>query len=193
MADISRKISAVSRLNRELCSVIGGVFYASALRPSTDATSRRFAIDLTAHAPSAPIARALSADASFVWVRSSPGDAQQMNIAEARFVANIIHTCLMAGLSHDAVAVVTPFRRQAALIRSAVQSRLPAGSRLPIIDTVERVQGLTVELVVVSLCASAPAYVQSVASFLCSPKRLNVAVSRARTKAILVASSPWPR
>ena len=177
------------RLNRELCNVISRVFYASTLRSSTDASSRRFAIDSTVHAPSAHIERALSADASFVWVRSSPGDAQQGNISEAQFVANIIHTCLMAGLSHDAVAVVTPFRRQAALIRRAVQSRLPAGSRLPIIDTVERVQGLTVELVIISLCASAPAYVQSVASFLCSPNRLNVAMSRARTKVILVASS----
>lgn len=177
------------RLNRELCNVISRVFYGSALQSSTDASSRRFTIDLAGHAPAAPIARALSADASFVWVRSSPADAQQANVAEARFVATIVHTCLAAGLAHDSVAVVTPFRRQAALIRRTVQSRLPAGSRLPIIDTVERVQGLTVELVVVSLCASAPAYVQSIASFLCSPNRLNVAVSRARTKAILVASS----
>jgi DNA replication ATP-dependent helicase Dna2 len=177
------------RLNHELGNVISRVFYASALQSSTDASSRRFAIDLAGHAPQTPIARALSADASLVWVRSSPADAQQANVAEARFVATIVHTCLAAGLAHDSVAVVTPFRRQAALIRRAVQSRLPARSRLPIIDTVERVQGLTVELVVVSLCASAPAYVQSIASFLCSPNRLNVAVSRARTKAILVASS----
>jgi len=84
---------------------------------------------------------------------------------------------------------VTPFRRQAALIRNRRQAQLPAGARLPIIDTVERVQGLTVELVVVSLCASEPNYVASVLPFLCSPNRLNVAISRARTKVVLVASS----
>lgn len=60
---------------------------------------------------------------------------------------------------------------------------------LPIVDTVERVQGLTVELVAVSLCASDRDYVRSLASFLLSPNRLNVAISRARTKVVLAASA----
>jgi len=60
---------------------------------------------------------------------------------------------------------------------------------LPIIDTVERVQGLTVDLVIVSMCVSDVSYANSIAPFLLSPNRLNVALSRARTKAILVAST----
>jgi len=39
------------------------------------------------------------------------------------------------------------------------------------------------------MCVSDASYASSIASFLLSPNRLNVALSRARTKAILVAST----
>ncbi len=183
-------LNTTYRLNAELCEVIGRVFYAGALCPSAAARDRRIVVDLAPYAPSATaVARALSPEVSFVWVRSGPGGSHQANTAEAAFVAETVRTCLLAGVSPDAVAVVTPFRRQAALIRDRLQAQLPAGARLPIIDTVERVQGLTVEIVVVSLCASEPEYAASVLPFLCSPNRLNVAISRARTTVVLVASS----
>ena len=54
-------------------------------------------------------------------------------------------------------------------------------------DTVERVQGLTVDLVIFSLCTTDIEYASEVAAFLFSPNRLNVAVSRARTKVIIIA------
>lgn len=130
----------------------------------------------------------LAPDASFVWVRSPPGGDQQGNQVEARFVANLVQRVVQNGVSANEVAVVTPFRRQAALIRSLLQAHLPQGATLPIIGTVERVQGLTVELVVVSVCVSDPEYARARATFLFSPNRLNVALSRARTKAVLVAA-----
>jgi superfamily I DNA and/or RNA helicase len=89
--------------------------------------------------------------------------------------------------SHD-IIIATPFRLQAAAVRRLLQQRLGAEATLPIIDTVERIQGLTVELAIYSLCASDNRFVAQTAAFLFSPQRLNVAISRARGKAIVLAS-----
>jgi DNA replication ATP-dependent helicase Dna2 len=60
---------------------------------------------------------------------------------------------------------------------------------MPISDTVERVQTLTVDLVAISLAASDPDFVSEVAGFLSSTDRLNVAISRARTRVIVACSA----
>jgi superfamily I DNA and/or RNA helicase len=96
--------------------------------------------------------------------------------------------CLEHGKTARDIAVVTPFRRQAALIRRTLQGLVAADANLPIIDTVERVQGLTVDLIAISMAASEPEFVASVAGFLLSPNRLNVAISRARMKVVIAAS-----
>ena len=60
---------------------------------------------------------------------------------------------------------------------------------LPVIDTVERIQGQERELVVVSLVASDPDHLAGdAAGFFYSGNRLNVTMTRARTKLIVVAS-----
>jgi DNA replication ATP-dependent helicase Dna2 len=112
----------------------------------------------------------------------------QSNVLEAEVVSRLIEICLRSGMSPTEIAVVTPFRRQARMIHNALDKCFGKTIDLPIIDTVERVQGATVDLVVYSFCASQPDYVASLANFLFSPNRLNVAISRARRKAIFVSS-----
>ena len=56
------------------------------------------------------------------------------------------------------------------------------------IDTVERIQGQEREVVIVSLAAGDPAESKQRGAFHLSLNRLNVALSRARTKAVLVGS-----
>ena len=130
----------------------------------------------------------LAPDTPLVWVRSHTPACTQLNMAEARFVSELLAAAIAGGLGADQVAAVTPFRRQAMLIRNHLQARLGASRPLPIVDTVERVQGMTVELVALSACASDPDYIAHLAGFLLSPNRLNVAASRARVKVVLVAS-----
>ena len=134
-------------------------------------------------------ATVISPEPSLVWLPTPDIHSRQANEWEADAIARVVATCLRHGKSVRDMAVVTPFRKQAALIRRRIQGLLPANADLPIVDTVERVQGLTVDLVAISLAASAPDFVSEVAGFLFSPNRLNVAISRARTK-VIVACSP---
>jgi len=181
------RLSTTYRMNATLCEIIDREFYADGgprLQPSPSVSRNRFLLP-----PGESRQRALDADTSLVWLKTPGQDSMQANPWEAEAVAAILATCLAHGKTANDVAVVTPFRRQAALIRRVLQRRIGPDADSPIIDTVERVQGLTVDLIAISMAASDPEFIASVASFLLSPNRLNVAISRARTKAVIAASS----
>ena len=109
---------------------------------------------------------------------------EEANVA-ADLVDEIVHR---HGVSPADVAVLAPFRAQVRMLSSALQKKgLPVGDPL-VVDTVERMQGQEREVVLVSLAVGDPDSLQRRASFFFSTNRLNVALSRARTKAILVAS-----
>jgi superfamily I DNA and/or RNA helicase len=93
----------------------------------------------------------------------------------------------------DGLGIVVPHRAQ----RAALQQSFPelciidAATGLPVksaIDTVERFQGGERTVVVVSATESDRAYLLAASEFLLDPRRLTVALSRAKRKMILVAS-----
>lgn len=88
--------------------------------------------------------------------------------------------------------VCPPARRLEVARRSSVSSSrrlLPRNTAaVPIADTVERLQGMTVDLIVVGATAADPGYVSAIGGFLFSVNRLNVSVSPARCKAIVLGS-----
>ncbi len=113
--------------------------------------------------------------------------------SEARIVAGIVLDRIVRQKGDPGeIAVVSPYRAQLRLIRSLIRRGLAAveGSvPLPVIDTVERIQGQERDLVVVSLVASDPDHLGGdAAAFFYSGSRLNVTITRARTKLIVVAS-----
>lgn len=112
---------------------------------------------------------------------------------EARAVAGIVLDRIVRQRGNpDEIAVVSPFRAQLRLIRTLIKRGLDAAgvrAPLPVIDTVERIQGQEREMVVVSLVASDPDHLGGEAArFFYSGNRLNVTITRARTKLIVVAS-----
>ena len=183
-------LNITHRLNAELCRHISDAFYPDAsepLKPSDSARNRYLEIEVKRE-PDERIRHILEPANALVWVNVVTDNNAQSNIMEAGIVSRLIETCLRFGMSQTEIAVVTPFRRQARMIHNALDKYLENFIDPPIIDTVERVQGATVDLVIYSFCASQPDYIASLANFLFSPNRLNVAISRARRKAIFVSS-----
>ena len=58
---------------------------------------------------------------------------------------------------------------------------------LPLIDTVERLQGQDVDCIILSFASSDEDYINEIRDFIFNPNRLNVMISRAKTKVILFA------
>ena len=81
----------------------------------------------------------------------------------------------------DDILVVAPYNMQVNLLKD----RLPAGAR---VGTVDKFQGQEAEVVLASMATSGADDMPRDASFLLSRNRLNVAISRARCLAVLVAS-----
>ena len=106
------------------------------------------------------------------------------NREEAECVSNIVKELLSIGLNHNDIAVVTPFRKQVSLIRSMTRN-IVAEDDMPLIDTVERLQGQDVDCVIIS-------FVKTLASnvdFIFNPNRLNVMISRAKRKVFIITSN----
>ncbi len=112
---------------------------------------------------------------------------------EADAVASLVNTLAGGGwawtdakgqlraLGLDGVLVVTPYNAQVGLLEAA----LPAGAR---VGTVDKFQGQEAPVSVYSMASSSPADAPRGMEFLYSLNRLNVATSRARCVAVVVAS-----
>ena len=102
----------------------------------------------------------------------------------AQLIARLVRRLLAGGVRGREIAVISPFRQQVQALGAALAG-LPQPVRL---GTVETVQGQSVEVALVSLASSDPAYLSQIADFYFWPNRWNVAFSRARTKLVVVGS-----
>lgn len=97
---------------------------------------------------------------------------------QQRFVDN---TGEEHAVSLENILVVAPYNLQVQLLKQV----LPAGAR---VGTVDKFQGQEAEIVIVSMATSNEDYLPRDIGFLYSKNRLNVAVSRAKSLACIVAS-----
>jgi len=84
-------------------------------------------------------------------------------------------------IASDDILVVSPYNMQVGLLRS----RLPEGAR---VGTVDKFQGQEAAVVLISMATSSGDDLLRQIEFLYSRNRLNVAISRARCLAVIVAS-----
>ncbi len=113
---------------------------------------------------------------------------------EADETAALIEQMLTCGLPPCEIGVVVPFRAQAARVRNLLHFKRFAqwpGIREITVDTVERFQGQEREAMIVSFVVSNEDFMNRLGNFLCYPQRLNVAVTRARTKVVLIHSKQF--
>ena len=173
------------RMNAGINAFPSAVFYGGRLKPSEEAAARRFAA-----VPGGPFDPCFDPETPAVLALVEHEGFRTRSEPEARAVADLVADLLLRQrVPASEVAVVSPYRAQLRLIRTLLRRRVPSPAPLPVVDTVERIQGQEREAVIVSLCASDPDWLASdQAEFFFSPNRLNVTLTRARTKLVLVAS-----
>lgn len=131
------------------------------------------------------------AETGIVWVPVEHDDCTQSSAEECEAIEAIVAELLRRNvvdrdgrerrMTPDDILIVAPFNLQVRCLRDRLAPRIRIGS-------VDKFQGQEAAVVIVSLCASTLDEAPRGASFLLSPHRLNVAVSRARALAIVVGS-----
>jgi len=197
------------RMCGPISDLVSQTFYNGRLRPgSPSVASRRLGqlLDRVGSAlPDSPFARAIfdpsrpvvlvdtSADeAARDTVSHLARDETRDNPREAILIAEVLAALLeplpapartiMAG----EIGIISPYRKQNNRIRQELTERLGETAGLIRVDTVDRFQGGECDLILVSLVASNPA--ASIGALHADWRRMNVAISRARAKVILIGS-----
>jgi len=171
------------RMHDAVCRFISDAVYDGRLVSDAANGQRRLVLDGSAHASLAA--------AGIRFVPVTHDGCKQRSEPEAAVVAEL-HASLLAqsyvdkaGVRHpmtvDNVLVVAPYNAQVNLLKS----RLPQGAR---VGTIDKFQGQEAEAVIVSMTTSSGEYLPRNIEFLYDRNRLNVAVSRAKCLAIVVAS-----
>ena len=118
-------------------------------------------------------------------------DGEQVSDKEASFIADTVAGFIDKGINASEIAVLSPFRAQAANIRRALRKHDGIGMedyQKIVSDTVDKMQGQEREVILYSLVSGNTDYMTEMAEFLYNPNKMNVAFSRAKSKLIIVGS-----
>lgn len=109
------------------------------------------------------------------------------NVEEAKMVAQKALEYVREG---EEVAIITPFRKQVNCIAQEIKDLFTKEgiSSCPLVDTVERLQGQDVDVIIISFSVSDSEYYKQLRTFIEDSHRLNVMISRAKKKVILFKS-----
>jgi DNA replication ATP-dependent helicase Dna2 len=174
------------RLNDTLTKWPSRTFYRNELKSSEEASTRR----LNLSPETTPWDFVLNPDSPAVFLDLCHQNTTVRSRIEAETVLELVLSLLTREVLPEEIGVVVPYRAQSRLIRSLMRRNLMDDDLLRklVVDTVERMQGQEREVILVSFATASPKFAAQVADFLFQPQRLNVAVTRPRTKLILVGS-----
>lgn len=183
------RLNTTYRMNAAITEWSSELFYQGDLHSHANASSRRLNFVVP---PTEPewIKTALDPEKSLAWIEHDTKECRHYCMEEVDLVHQLIGTLLRSGFPADEIAVLTPFRKQARAIRRRLQQASDLGTGFlnqVVVDTVERIQGQERDLIIMSCAANEPSFVRAVADFLFLPSRLNVSITRARSKAIVLA------
>lgn len=177
------------RLPPEIAAWPSKRFYDGRLKSGGAAVSRRLCLGQVPEG----LKQILSPDACLVHVACLHRMSRAASPEEAKTAADIIYALASVGFPLEEVGVVVPYRRQARLIREQLLVRGLSYDQIRdmVVDTVERMQGQEREVVLVSMTTSSLEFANDLSDFLFMPERLNVAITRPRSKLIVLASPVW--
>jgi predicted DNA helicase len=179
---ISRRLTVQYRMHEQIMDFSSLEFYDGELE-AAPSVRRHLLADLPGIAAmpmtQTPVELLDTAGAGFDEEVEAEGESR-LNREEAALVARKTRQLLEAGVAPEDIAVITPYAAQVRLLRD--QLRVPGLE----IDSVDGFQGREKEAVVISLVRSNP---NGEIGFLADIRRMNVALTRARRKLLIIGDS----
>jgi hypothetical protein len=185
------------RMNEELCAFPSRMWYDGVLHAAPGNARSRLELhslhsqSLAAHEkpPANELPdRILDPEKPVALVLAEHQGHHQKSDLEAEIAAQLAYRLMVRyGLNPNRLALVSPHRAQNNVTANRLRELLGGSdAALPVIDTVERVQGAERDVIIFAFTVSDPDHVMS--DFLNNPDRFNVAITRARQKLIVIGS-----
>lgn len=168
------------RMHADICAFPSQQFYADALVADGSVATQTLNVAIDNQS------LLLQPDYPLLWcdVPPLPTLVPKLNDAEAKVAAQLAQQFVALGLKPEQIGIIAPFRSQVARIRQYAQSLNEGGMT---VDTVDRFQGGERDVIILSLVAAESVTAGSpLATFLNDSRRLNVALTRARQKLIIL-------
>ncbi len=166
------------RMHPTIGTLVGGLFYGGRLVHAADRAVTE-AIAARAPFPGTPV---MVVDTrGQTRCERSPKGSSRINRGSAEITAELAHEAVRAGTS--SIGVITPYAAQAAEIRRLLAQRDIA--ELVECNTIHRFQGRECDAIILDLVDAAPMRPSALVSD--APNLLNVSISRARGKLVIVA------
>lgn len=171
------------RMHPDVCQFISDAVYSGRLEAEKDNSNQRLLLQTGAHESVKPTGISFIAAEHDGCAQRSDEEAELIR----RIYTDLLHSRYVdrQGQEHDMtpenILVVAPYNLQVNRLKQV----LPAGAR---VGTVDKFQGQEAEAVLVSMTTSSGEYLPRAIDFLYSKNRLNVAISRARCWAGVVAN-----
>lgn len=179
---IARRLTVQYRMHAAIMSFSSEQFYENTLQADPSVAGHLLcdlpnmaATDVT----ETPLSFIDTAGASFDEELGADGESR-FNPREAEFAAQQVAVLLAAGLSPSDIAVISPYAAQVRVLRESMPDTAVE------VDTVDGFQGREKEAVVISLVRSND---RREIGFLSDKRRMNVALTRARRKLIVIGDS----
>jgi DNA replication ATP-dependent helicase Dna2 len=115
----------------------------------------------------------------YVEVNSVFNRKRRVNIREAEIINKLVQFYLQMGILADHIGIIAPFRGQVAEIIRHIG--IDSGIA---VDTIDRFQGSDKEMIILSLCTLSRPHILE------DERRLNVALTRAKKKLIIIGNRP---
>jgi predicted DNA helicase len=183
--DLARQLTIQYRMHRHIMDFSSQMFYADSL--VADATvADHLLSDLPEVLPTPRTTTAIelidTAGADYTETVEADGESRY-NEAEAGLVGRKVAELLEAGLRPTQIGILSPYAAQVRLLREQLVFHLDAGLE---IGSIDGMQGREQEAVIISLVRS---NAEGAIGFLADTRRMNVALTRARRKLIIIGDS----
>ena len=175
------------RLSDSLVRIPSLLFYNGRLKTARDGDNREY-LHFDCDGETADILHEKSNEVLFLHHEF---DALGRSPYEAKLTADIVNSLLDNDVKLEDIAVITPYRAQVREVKKALMKKsiIDEDSLDNVfVDTIERMQGQEKDYVIFTLANSNPSEVEDRLEFFYSPNRLNVAITRAKTKCIVIAN-----
>ena len=187
------------RMNREICEFPSKTWYKNKLYPAQDIARNRLCLIKPEKLTSTPLEleydAILNPAKPVVLVLTDTQGCSTRSETEAKLMAGLTHRLITAyKIKSEQIALISPHRAQNNEITQKLENLLAKNHHstalnLPLIDTIERIQGAQRDIIIFGLTSSDPDHIST--DFLNNPNRLNVAITRAKTKLIIIGSKAF--